>query len=241
MKTSGNTILITGGSAGIGLALVKGFAERNNQIIITGRNQSRLDEVVKEFSNVTAIKSDVSNEEDVLQLVNQIKKDHPLLNVLINNAGVAQLYELGLNVPALDSAKMEIDTNYFSVIRLIDLLLPLLSQQPAAAIVNISSIAALRSSKMLPTYSASKAALHFYTEQLRNGLATNTNIQVYEVYPPLVNTNFSKAAGGENGIPPKEVADELINAFKSNQQEVPIGITKVLHSVLKEAKATLNK
>lgn len=241
MKTTGNTILITGGSAGIGLALVKEFAQRDNKIIITGRNQQRLDEVVKTFKNVTAIKSDVSNHEDALLLASQIKKDFPSLNILINNAGVAQIYELGLSTPALDSAKMEMETNYFSVIRLIDLLLPLLNRQENAAIVNMSSIAALRSSKVLPTYAASKAALHFYTQELRNGLAGNTGIQVYEVFPPIVNTDFSKNAGGENGIPPKEVADELIKAFENNQQEVPVGITKVLYQVLEEAKEKLKK
>ncbi|MNT70428.1 short chain dehydrogenase [compost metagenome] len=89
-----------------------------------------------------------------------------------------------------------------------------------------------RSNKYLPTYSASKAALHSYTQGLRDTLATNEKLNVYEVYPPLVNTEFSAEIGGANGIPPSEVADELYAALEKNQFEVPVGDTKKIHSLV---------
>lgn len=90
----------------------------------------------------------------------------------------------------------------------------------------------------MPTYSASKAALHFYTQSLRQSLS-ETTISVFEVMPPLVNTEFSAPIGGANGIPPKEVADELLTAFENNQFDVPVGQTKLVYAVFQEAMAKL--
>jgi len=112
-------------------------------------------------------------------------------------------------------------------------------QQEEAAIINISSIAVFRSNKYLPTYSASKAALHSYTEGLRDTFAENEKLNVYEVYPPLVNTDFSAEIGGANGIPPSEVADELFTALGKNQFEVPVGETKVYAAAIQEAFANI--
>ncbi|WP_312399758.1 SDR family NAD(P)-dependent oxidoreductase, partial [Sphingobacterium sp.] len=126
-----------------------------------------------------------------------------------------------------------------SVIHFTSLLTPLLLQQEEAAIINISSIAVFRSNKYLPTYSASKAALHSYTEGLRDTFAENEKLNVYEVYPPLVNTDFSAEIGGANGIPPSEVADELFTALGKNQFEVPVGETKVYAAAIQEAFANI--
>src|ERR1700748_3529242 len=94
MKTTNNTILITGGSAGIGLETARLFSENGNQVIVTGRSQARLDKAVSQLKNTTAINSDVSNAEDVEKLVAQLHKDFPALNVVINNAGSASLYNM---------------------------------------------------------------------------------------------------------------------------------------------------
>lgn len=118
------------------------------------------------------------------------------------------------------------NTNYFSVIHFTELLLPHLVQKKEAAVINISSIAVFGSHKMLPTYGATKAALHSYTLALRQTYEEQQNVQIYEVYPPLVNTDFSAEIGGANGIPPSEVADELFLALKKNQFDVPVGDSK---------------
>lgn len=118
------------------------------------------------------------------------------------------------------------NTNYFAVIHFTELLLPHLVQKAEAAVINISSIAVFGSHKLLPTYGATKAALHSYTVALRNTYEDVKNVQIYEVFPPLVNTEFSAEIGGINGIPPSEVADELFGALEKNQLEVPVGDSK---------------
>jgi len=226
MKTTNNTILITGGSAGIGFEMAKLFSEAGNQVIITGRNKERMDKAIAKLKNTTDIVSDVSNAEDVDSLVAQLQKDYPNLNVVINNAGSANYYDMtepGIN--AFEKASEEILTNYLSIIRLNEKLLPLLKQQPEAAIVNVSSIVAFAArANGLPTYGASKAALHSYTNSLRIMLE-DTPVKVFELMPPLVNTEFSAVIGGENGIPPKQVADDLLAAFENNEYEIHVGNT----------------
>jgi len=226
MKTTNNTILITGGSAGIGFEMAKLFSEAGNQVIITGRNKERMDKAIAKLENTTDIVSDVTNAEDVDKLVAQLQKDYPNLNVVINNAGSANYYDMteqGIN--AFEKASEEIMTNYLSIIRLNEKLLPLLKQQSEAAIVNVSSIVAFAArANGLPTYGASKAALHSYTNSLRIMLE-DTTVKVFELMPPLVDTEFSAVIGGANGIPPKQVADDLITAFEKDEYEIHVGNT----------------
>jgi uncharacterized oxidoreductase len=94
MKTTNNTILITGGSAGIGFEMAKLFSENGNQVIITGRNPERMAQAISKLKSASAIVSDVNNAEDVEKLVAQLNKDFPRLNVLINNAGTANYYDM---------------------------------------------------------------------------------------------------------------------------------------------------
>ena len=233
MKTTGNTIFISGGSAGIGLAIAKRFSAAGNKIIINGRNEERLQNALKELGNAVAIKGDLSISADRINIAAQLKANHPDLNIIINNAGAAFMNDLSdNNNNAAEKAYQEINTNYISVIDFTALTLPQLLAQKEAAIVNVSSIAVFRSNKYLPTYSASKAALHSYTQGLRDTFAENENLGIYELYPPLVNTEFSAEIGGANGIPASEVADELFEALEKNQLEVPVGDTKKIHQLV---------
>jgi uncharacterized oxidoreductase len=150
-----------------------------------------------------------------------LDEQHPTLDVLINNAGQAFAYELN-ETPAYENAIAEIQTNYLSVIRLTDKLLPALKEKAEAAIVNVTSVLAIAPSHDLPTYSATKAALHSYTQALRYSLA-NTGIKVFELYPPLVNTELSAGIGGENGIPPQQVADEFIQGVEADSFDIRVG------------------
>lgn len=233
MKTTGNTVFISGGSAGIGLAIAQKLSAAGNKIIINGRSEERLQRALKELDNTVAISGDLSVAADRIRIAGELKTNYPELNIIINNAGSAFMNDLSdVNNNAAEKAYQEINTNYISVIDFTALTLPLLLEQEEAAIVNVSSIAVFRSNKYLPTYSASKAALHSYTQGLRDTLATNEKLNVYEVYPPLVNTEFSAEIGGANGIPPSEVADELYAALEKNQFEVPVGDTKKIHSLV---------
>jgi len=243
MKTINNTVLITGGGAGIGFQTAKLLSDKGNHVIITGRNAGTLEKAAAQLKNVTPIVSDVSKEEDVLALVERLKKEFPTLNVVINNAAAAEVYRLEAGVNAYDKASKEIHTNFLSVIRLNELLLPLLEKQPEAAIVNVTSIVAFAPGVRLPGYAASKAALHSYTQVLRHALSA-TSVKVFELMPPLVNTEFSKEIGGENGMPPAAVAQALIDALATDHYEIHVGNTadfyKLFLSSPTEAFAVLN-
>lgn len=226
MKLSNNTVLITGGSAGIGLAIAKQLTEKGNHVIITGRNKERLQKAVAQLKNVTGIVSDVSSEQDVNDLVSRLQKDFPQLNIVINNAGRAHLYSLAENgVGAYDKAADELHTNYLSVIRLNEKLLPLLQQQQEAAIINVSSIVTFAPNHVISSYSASKAALHSYSQSLRIALEKTSKVKVFELMPPLVDTEFSEGIGGSKGIPASAVADALVNALQQDEYEIHVGGT----------------
>src|SRR5438309_2340566 len=142
MKTSNNTVLITGGSAGIGLEIARILSENGNHVIITGRNKERLERATSKLKNVTPIVSDVTDENDVNDLAETLTKNFPSLNIVINNAGKAFLHNLSTGAGAYDKAMEEMLTNYLSVIRINEKLLPLLKRHDEAAIVNVSSIVA---------------------------------------------------------------------------------------------------
>ncbi len=230
MKTTNNTVLITGGSAGIGLEIAKQLSSRGNKVIITGRDQSRLDNALKILKGATGIVSDVSNAADAEKLVETIVHDFPGLNVVINNAGRAVLYDIGESNGAFEKAEDEMLTNYLSIIRLNEKLLPQLKKQGEAAIVNVSSIVAFVPGKLV-TYSASKAALHSYTQSLRIALSRTSNVKVFELMPPLVDTEFSAPINGSAGIPASVVANDLIDALENNVFEIRVGKTQDIYQL----------
>lgn len=234
MKTSENTVLITGGSAGIGLAIAKQLAAKNNHVIIIGRNTERLQKAAAELTNVTAINADISNAEDVDKLTDKLIKEFPTLNIVINNAGAAQLSNLLSDTDTFEKASAEILTNYLSVIRLNEKLIPLLRKQAAAAIVNVSSVVALVPGSALAGYSASKAALHSYTQSLRLFLSS-TDVKVFELMPPLVDTEFSAEIGGQNGIKPSVVAEELIAGLETDNFEIRVGDTEQIYQLYRSS------
>jgi len=225
MNLTNNTILISGGTAGIGFEIAKLLTEKGNHVIITGRDQKRLDEAAAKLANVTGILFDTTKEADVDRLINRINTDFPTLNVVINNAGRAYTYDITAGEKSWEKAGDEMETNYISLIRLTEKLLPQLLKQEAAALINVSSVTAIAPGLNVPTYSASKAAVHSYTEVLRLALK-NTNVKVFELMPPLVNTEFSKEIGGEeNGIPALQVAVEFAEAFGNDTYEIHVGAT----------------
>ena len=178
MRLSGNTILITGGSSGIGLEMAKEFLKRNNKVIITGRDEQKLQIAKEQLEGVIAIKSDVSNPEDIEILYNQINKDFPDLNILINNAGIMWMINLqNHNLPAGDLTK-ELDINVKGPIWMNNSFLPLLKKNSNAAIVNVSSGLAFVPLPVSPVYCSTKAALHSYTLSLRAQLK-NTKLNDY--------------------------------------------------------------
>ncbi|WP_172279850.1 SDR family oxidoreductase [Chryseobacterium sp. LAM-KRS1] len=230
MNITNNTILITGGGSGIGLEIAK-LLNPSNKIIIVGRNKEKLDNAAQGLENVFTIQADITDENDINRLIEEIKINFGTLNILINNAGHAYAYTLSDSSDTYTKAIAEFTTNYFAPIRLTEKLLPLLKQQNNAAIVNVSSIVAFIPGSHVPTYSDSKAALHSYTRLLRYELAKDTGIKVFELMPPLVDTDFSVEIGGrENGIPASVVAEDLVKALEQDTFEVRVGNTEMVYS-----------
>jgi uncharacterized oxidoreductase len=237
MKAKNNKVLITGGSAGIGFAMAQLFSV-NNQVIIVGRNADRLKAAAAKLKNVTAIVADVSDAKDVESLVGVVRRDHPDLNIVINNAGMAAPFPLtGGAAGAFEYAQREMLTNYLSIVRLNDALLPLLRLQPVAAIVNVSSVVAFVPSSQISTYSATKAALRAYTLSLRHQLASTGDVKVFELMPPLVDTELSAGIGGKNGIPPSVVAEALVASLEKEEYEIRVGQTEDVYQLSRTSPA----
>lgn len=234
MKTTGNTVLITGGSAGIGLEIARQLSQQGNQVIITGRDAARLEKAVQQLPGVRGIVSDVTSDKAVAQLVATLQEEYPSLNILVNNAGRAFAYELSETANAAGKAVEEMDTNFFAVLRLTEKLLPILKRQPEAAIVNVTSIVAFAPGARIATYSATKAALRSYTQSMR---VTFPELHIFELMPPLVNTDFSQEIGGANGIPPAQVASELLAALGNNEYEIRVGDTEQIYQLSRSSAA----
>ena len=126
--------------------------------------------------------------------------------------------------------KKEFETNYFAPVRITESLLPVLKAQPEAAIVNITSNVSFHPLVILPTYSDTKAALHSHTVALRLTLAKDTNIKVFEVMPSLIDTEATKDMGGENGLPPSVVAEDIFNGISKDIYEIYVGDTGQQHA-----------
>ena len=224
MLLTNKTALVTGGGSGIGYAIAKLLKEKGNQVILVGRNTAKLQKAGRELG-VEALTCDVSNQQDIEALAARLKTDYPTLSILVNNAGVARLYRLGEGADAYQKARQEFEVNYFGPVLLTEKLLPLLKQQPEAAIVNITSNVTFHPLLILPTYSDSKAALHSHTVALRLSLEKNTAIKLYEVMPSLVDTEATKDMGGHTGMAPRVVAETTVMGIENDQYEIYVGET----------------
>jgi uncharacterized oxidoreductase len=189
MNLKESTILITGGTSGIGLELVKQLTEEGATIIVTGRKSEALQETKKLFPEVYTFQSDVSKPEEIEQLYNDVTKHFPGLNIIINNAGLMRLIDLQDQSQSLESINIEVVTNLSGTIQMVHRFLPHLLTQKSAAIVNVSSGIAFMSYSAAPVYSATKAGVHAYTQALRLQLE-DTHVKVFEMIPPGVNTSL---------------------------------------------------
>ena len=232
MNIENNTILITGGSRGIGLEMAKQFANKNNKVIITGRDEQKLQQSAENLDNVTAIQSDVGNPDEIEKLYQRVVKDFPELNIIINNAGLMETINLKDNTRTAAELTKEIDVNLKGTIIMNNVFLPHLKQKNNAAIVNVSSGLAFVPHPIAPVYCATKAAIHSYTLSLRIQLK-NTNIKVFELAPPLTGTEMLDAFNDEDikGVPitpVEEMVTAFIKALSKDNYEIRIGIANQL-------------
>jgi uncharacterized oxidoreductase len=187
MNLTGNTILITGGGSGIGLALAREFHQRGNTVIIAGRRQSVLDAATAANPGMHSVVMDTADHVSILAAAKDLTRDFPALNAVLNNAGIMRPEDVKQATTA--DAEAIIATNLLGPIRLTAALLPHLLKQSAATILNVSSGLAFVPLAMTPTYCATKAAIHSYTQSLRYQLK-DTAIEVLEIVPPWVATEL---------------------------------------------------
>ncbi len=193
MNNPKQTILITGGGSGIGLALAQKFLQHGNTVIITGRNLTKLEEVKREFPELHIFQSDVTKEEDVKKLVSQVQAEFGGIDVLVNNAGIMNLVDAGNESNDLQKQFQEIEINYHAPIRMLHHFLPQLKKSKHAVLINVSSGLAYVPFAQAPVYSGTKSALHFWTKGIRPQLKPH-NIRVVELLPPVVDTPLAHGA-----------------------------------------------
>lgn len=189
MRLTGNTVLITGGTSGIGRALAEQFHARGNTVVIAGRRQALLDEITAANPGMHGLPVDVCDPAAVDAFAAAVQARFPALNVLVNNAGIARPEDLTAGSADVSVARAMIETNILSVLHLTAALLPALRRQPGATIITTTSGLAFVPMAAAPTYSASKAFLHSWLQSLRFQLR-HTGVEVLELAPPYVQTEL---------------------------------------------------
>jgi uncharacterized oxidoreductase len=233
MKLSGNTILITGGTAGIGRALAERFFELKNTVIICGRREDRLAELRQKYPEIVTRQCDISDATQREELIKWVIADFPGLNILVNNAGMQLAADLTKPLD-VQNVRDEIETNLVAPIHLSSLLAEHLGTQKYPAIINISSGLAFVPLAFVPIYCATKAALHSYTLSLRKQLE-DTPVKVFEIAPPSTDTELghqrrSDKTQTHGGMPIGEFVDSALQLLESDTYEAGVGPAEMMRT-----------
>ncbi|TCO49158.1 putative oxidoreductase [Kribbella antiqua] len=224
MKTTGNTIFMTGGTSGIGLGLARKFRDLGNTVIISGRRKDLLDQIAAE-DGIEGITLDVADPDSITAAFETVTTQYPDLNVVVTMAGIMQIEDL--HDPAhLATAEQIIDINLLGTIRTITAFTPYLLKQPDPAILTVTSGLAFVPLVITPTYSATKAAIHSYTQSLRKQLA-DTPLQVIEVAPPAVRTALLNQENDERAMPLDEYLTETVELLQQHPGADEILVNRV--------------
>ena len=240
MNLSGRTILITGGSSGIGLELAKQLVAKGNTVVITGRDERRLAETKSKLPVHTFV-SDASNPADIEQLQKAVAANFPNLDMLINNAGIMRNLDLNRSRELADVTK-EIEVNLEGPIQMVQAFLPQLKAKPNALIVNVSSGLAFVPFALSPIYSAAKAGLHAYTRSLRAQLM-RSKIRVVELAPPGTETplfrgEFEKEMKGQKAMDVQALVKQARAGIESGKTEIRPGLSNILYLLSRIAPQT---
>ncbi|WP_127751958.1 SDR family oxidoreductase [Devosia sp. 1566] len=227
MRMSGNTILITGGGSGIGRGLAEAFHRAGNQVIISGRRQDALDAVTAANPGMAAFTVDMSDPEAIRAFAQRVIAAFPALNAVINNAGIMVDEDLVAG-DYLAIAEATVATNLLGPIRLTAALLPHLLAQPRAAVLTVSSGLAFVPKASTPTYSATKAAIHSYSQSLRHQLR-HTAVEVIELAPPYVQTTLQgeKQANDPNAMPLADYISETMQLLAAGPENGEVLVQRV--------------
>jgi uncharacterized oxidoreductase len=241
MKLSNRTILITGGSAGIGLAFALKFKELGNEVIVTGRRSAVLDEVKAKYPTLHTIQSDVADPAQIAALAARVKAEFPRLDVLMNNAGI-MLFK-NLKAPAADLAGLtaEMNINVGGVVATTSAFIDVLTSNQGT-LINVSSGLAFVPLPPAPIYCATKAAIHSYTQSLRFQLE-ETGVEVIELMPPAVKTDLTAelSEGGASLMTTDELVKQSFASLKTDALEIRPGQSNTLAWMRRLAPGFINR
>lgn len=246
MELKKNTILITGGTSGFGYEFATKLIDLGNTVIITGRDQTKLDQTKKKLPGIHTFQSDVSDPEAIVQLCGKINSQFPDLNMLINNAGEMRKISLHDTPIDLHDITREVEINLMGPIRMVQAFLPHLKQKKPAAILNVTSGLALVPFPISPIYGATKSGLRSYTKSLRVQLK-NTNIKVFELVAPAAKTPLSDKFANMDGFDEKTLMDPdkliaaAIKGLQNDQLEIYPGVARILLTMSRIAPAFMLK
>ena len=244
MKLSGNTVLITGGTSGLGLAFAEAFINEGSAVIICGRRTARLAQIKAKHPGIITKECDIVIARQREELCHWAVKNYPALNVLINNAGRQLATDLTRPIH-LDNVQSEVETNFTAPVHIGSLLAEHLKTQTESAIINISSGLAFVPIAFMPVYCATKAAIHSLTLSLRYQLR-NTPVKVFEIAPPSTDTELGHERRADKtqthgGIPISEFISEAMEAIKNDTFEAAIGDAKGLRAKREDAFPFMNR
>lgn len=244
MNISDNTILITGGGTGIGLAIVEAFLKKNNKVIICGRRESVLKDVKKRHPEIDYLVTDLRKPDQVRLLYQWTVKKFPDINILINNAGIQRTFSFK-SPESLDDITEEIEINLSSPVQLCSLFVKDFISKKESAIINISSGLGFAPLAFMPVYCSTKAALHSFTLSMRHQLK-DTPIKVIELIPPIVDTDLDQGRRGkrgevDRGIDPDIVAMALMKGLETNDPEIIVGMARNLREKGEKAFENMNR
>lgn len=218
MNISGNTILVTGGTSGIGRALAEALHDRGNRVIVAGRRQDLLDEITAARPDIASLRLDVDDAASLARAAEQLKEHHADLNVVIANAGISRTEDMAADGWSADDAEAIVHTNILGVLRIATAVLPLLKSKPNAAFAATGSALAFVPRADFPAYCASKAFLHSWLQSLRHQLR-RTPIEVLEICPPYVQTGLTGAhqAQDPRAMPLAQYVAEVLQMLEAGE------------------------
>ena len=224
MELSNRTVLVTGGTSGIGLGIAEAFQRSGSKVIVCGRNRKKLSSVEERFPDITALHCDLGDAEQRKALSRDVLRRFAGLDILVNNAGIQRYIDLKKGFDELKSGEDEITVNFVATVELTSLFIGHLMERPSAAIINISSGLAFMPILDTPIYNATKAAIHTYSLVLRQQLR-DTSVKVIEIVPPMVDTDLNKE--GRNaahtkfrGISVSKYMPTVINGLRNDAEIV---------------------
>ncbi len=240
MKLEGRTILITGGSAGIGLTFAKAFQELGNTVIVTGRTQAKLDAAVEAVPGLHTMRCDASDPEALKALAARVGEEFPKLDVLFNNAGIFIYRNVTTGQDDLLELTREIDINLSGAIRTVSVFVDRLRANQGT-IINVSSGLAYVPLQCAPVYCATKAALHSYTVSLRQQL--EGKVEVIELMPPAVKTDLTADLPDDGSfamLTLEQLLAQTMPKLRSGAAEIRPGQASQLHWMSRIAPGFIN-